>query len=101
MSPTSWQMAVRLMVQLRCAIRIHHSPKHCRRFPIMRLQTSSKYSCPISPGQRFTQSAEIEGFKVTVSGEHDGQAIVIHPSGHEFMAIGFRTVVSWKDPAFT
>ena len=54
-----------------------------------------------SPGQRFTRSEEIDGFKVTVSGEHDGQAIVIHPSGHEFLVVGYRTAVSWKDPAFT
>jgi hypothetical protein len=53
------------------------------------------------PGQRFTRSEEIDGFKVTVGGEHDGQAIVIHPSGHEFLAIGFRTAVSWTDPAFS
>ena len=54
-----------------------------------------------SPGQKFTQSAEIEGFKVTVSGEHDGQAIVIHPSGHEFLVVGYRTSVSWGDSAFS
>jgi hypothetical protein len=54
-----------------------------------------------SPGQRFTRSEEIEGFRVMVSGEHDGQAIVIHPSGHEFLAVGYRTAVSWTDPAFS
>ena len=53
-----------------------------------------------SPGQRFTETADINGAKVTVSGEHDGQAIVIHPSGHEFLVVGYRASVSWDDPAF-
>jgi hypothetical protein len=53
-----------------------------------------------SPGQRFTETADVNGSKVTVSGEHDGQAIVIHPSGHEFLVVGYRTSVSWDDPAF-
>ncbi|HZQ19329.1 MAG TPA: hypothetical protein VFA90_11440 [Terriglobales bacterium] len=53
-----------------------------------------------SPGQRFTESAEVNGAKVTVSGEHDGQAIVIHPSGHTFLVVGYRTSVLWNDPAF-
>ena len=52
------------------------------------------------PGQRFTESADVNGFKVTVSGEHDGEAIVIHPSGHEFLVLGYRTSVSWNDPSF-
>ncbi len=59
-----------------------------------------KVSMSNSPGQRFTQSGDINGFKVTVSGEHNGQVIVIHPSGHQFLAIGYRAEVSWQDPAF-
>jgi hypothetical protein len=54
-----------------------------------------------SPGQRFTRTDDIDGFEVTVSGENNGQAIVIHLSGHEFLAVGFRTAVSWKHAAFT
>src|SRR5215469_15565418 len=53
-----------------------------------------------SPGQRFTETTDINDAKVTVSGEHDGQAIVIHPSGHEFLIVGYRASVSWDDPAF-
>jgi hypothetical protein len=53
-----------------------------------------------SPGQRFAQTEEVNGAKVTVSGERDGQAIVIHPTGHEFLAVGYRSSVSLKDPAF-
>src|SRR5438046_10231651 len=54
-----------------------------------------------SPGERFTQSGEVNGAVVTVTGEHDGQAIVIHPSGHEFLVLGYRCQVSWKDTTFT
>lgn len=53
-----------------------------------------------SPGQRFTQTGDVNGDTVTVSGEHDGQAIVIHPSGHTFLVVGYRTSVSWSDPTF-
>jgi hypothetical protein len=54
-----------------------------------------------SPGHRFTQTADVGGFKITVTGEHNGQAMVIHSSGHEFLAVGYRCNVSWKDPAFS
>ena len=53
-----------------------------------------------SPGQRFTQNEDVNGFKVTVSAERNGQAIVIHPSGHDFLAVGYRSSVSWNDSAF-
>jgi len=54
-----------------------------------------------SPGQRFSQAEDMSGFKVTVSGENDGQAIMVHPDGREFLVVGFRTRVSWQDAAFT
>lgn len=54
-----------------------------------------------SPGQRFTRTEEIDGIEVTVSGEQNGQAMIIHLSGHELLALGFRTAVSWQDPAFS
>lgn len=53
-----------------------------------------------SPGQRFLQTENINSFKVAVGGEHDGQAIVVHPSGHEFLIVGFRAGVSLTDPSF-
>jgi len=53
-----------------------------------------------APGQRFSQTEDINGFKVSVNGEHNGQAIVIHPSDHEFLIVGFRSGVSLSDPAF-
>ena len=54
-----------------------------------------------SPGQPFTRTQDIGGFNVTVSSEKDGQAIVIHPGGHEFLVVGFRTRVSWQDAALS
>jgi Beta-galactosidase len=50
-----------------------------------------------SPGQRFTQTESVNGFKVRVRGEHDGKAIVIHLSDHNFLVIGYRANISWKD----
>jgi len=52
------------------------------------------------PGQRFTRSEGVNGFTTTVTGEREGQAIVIHPSGHEFLVVGYRCQVSWHDAAF-
>jgi Beta-galactosidase len=53
-----------------------------------------------SPGQRFSTTETINGFPVTVTGENNGQAIIIHPSGHEFLLVGYRANVSFTDPAF-
>jgi hypothetical protein len=53
-----------------------------------------------TPGQRFSQTEDSNGFRVTVGGEHNGQAIVIHPSDHEFLMVGFRSGVSLSDAAF-
>lgn len=52
------------------------------------------------PGRRFSQTEDVNGFKVTVTGENDGQAIVLHLSDHEFLLVGYRATVSFKDPAF-
>jgi hypothetical protein len=51
------------------------------------------------PGQRFSQTEELNGAKVTVTGERNGQAMVIHPSHHDFLMVGFRAAVSLSDPA--
>ena len=53
-----------------------------------------------SPGREFTQAENVNEFKVTVNGEKNGQTIVIHPTGHNFLAVGYRSRVSWSDPAF-
>jgi hypothetical protein len=52
------------------------------------------------PGERFVESADVNGFKVTVTGTDNGQAIVIHLSGRDFLIVGYRVTVSFKDPAF-
>jgi hypothetical protein len=52
------------------------------------------------PGKGFSESADVNGFEVQVSGSNEAQAIVIHPSGREFLLVGFRSSVTFKDPAF-
>jgi len=52
------------------------------------------------PRQRFSQTEDVNGLKVTVTGEDNGKAIVIHLSGHEFLLVGYRASVSFTDPAF-
>lgn len=53
-----------------------------------------------SPGQRFSQTEALNGAKVTVSGERNGQAIVIHPAEREFLVVGYRSMLTLSDPAF-
>jgi hypothetical protein len=53
-----------------------------------------------APDQRFSQTQDVNGLKVTVTGEHNGQAIVIHPSAYEFLMVGFRAGVSLTNSGF-
>jgi len=46
------------------------------------------------PGQEFSIIQDIRGSKVTVSGQDNGQAIVIHPAPNEFWVVGYRCHVS-------
>ena len=50
--------------------------------------------------QKFSQTEDVNGFKVTVTGEADGQVIALHPSDHEFLLVGYRASVSLNDPGF-
>jgi hypothetical protein len=52
------------------------------------------------PGQRFSQTEDVNGLRVTVTGKDNGKAIVMHLSGHEFLLVGYRASVSFNDPAF-
>ena len=52
------------------------------------------------PGQRFSQTEDVNGSRVIVTGESDGKAIVIHLSAHNFLLVGYRASVSFGDPAF-
>jgi hypothetical protein len=52
------------------------------------------------PGQKFSDTADVNGFTVTVAGEDNGQAIVVHPVAHEFLLVGYRSSISFKDPSF-
>jgi len=53
------------------------------------------------PGQIFSRNEEIGESSVSVKGAHDGQAIVIHTRGHEFLIAGFRASVDIKDATLT
>ena len=52
------------------------------------------------PGQRFSQTEDVNGLEATVTGENDGKAIVIHLSGHDSLVLGYRASVSFNDSAF-
>jgi hypothetical protein len=53
------------------------------------------------PGTSFQSTVDLEGTKVTVAGQDNGQAIVIRASGEEHFAVGYRTRVSiWDDTRF-
>ncbi len=52
------------------------------------------------PGQKFSETRDVNGFTVTVTGADNGQAIVIHPLGHEFLIIGYRCEVSFNSDDF-
>lgn len=54
-----------------------------------------------APGEQFSETERVNEFKVNVSGQDDGQAIIIHPGGHEFLVVGFRARVSWQDDTFS
>ena len=41
-----------------------------------------------SPGENFSTTEDVNGFPVTVTGENNGQAIVVHPAAHEFLLVG-------------
>jgi len=45
------------------------------------------------PGQRFSQTKDLDGVSVTVAGVNDGQAIAIRPAGREMLILGFRCKV--------
>jgi hypothetical protein len=51
------------------------------------------------PGERFSETADVNGSSVTVAGEDNGQAIVIHPAPRQFLFVGYRSTVSLGDPA--
>jgi hypothetical protein len=53
-----------------------------------------------APGQRFSQTEDVNGSRVTVTGENDAKAIVMHLSGHDFLVVGYRARVAFNDPAF-
>ena len=50
------------------------------------------------PGERFSETTEVEGIKVNVLGEENGQAILLHPSAREMVIVGYRCDIwVWND----
>jgi len=45
----------------------------------------------------FLQTETVNGSKVAVSGERDGKAIVIRLADRNFLVVGYRANISWKD----
>ena len=52
------------------------------------------------PGTQFSETKDVNGAQVSVSGVDNGQAIVIHPSGHQFLILGYRCWVTFRGPVF-
>lgn len=51
-------------------------------------------------GEKFSETKDINGAKVLVSGEDNGQAIVIHPAPDEFILVGYRCEVTLTEDMF-
>jgi hypothetical protein len=52
------------------------------------------------PGEKFSETKDVGGAEVVVSGEDNGQAIVIHRAPNEFILVGFRCDVTLTDDTF-
>ena len=52
------------------------------------------------PGEKFSETKEVGGAKAVVSGEDNGQAIVIHPAPNEFIHMGHPCDVTLTDDTF-
>jgi hypothetical protein len=70
--------------------------------PISYFAASDKlkvFMAPV-PAQRFASTQDVGGFSVKVDGDANGEAIVVHPAGHDFTIVGYRCGVTFKDPVF-
>ncbi len=52
------------------------------------------------PGERFSETKDVNGAKVLVSGADNGQAIVIHPAPNEFILVGYHCEVTLTEDMF-
>jgi len=52
------------------------------------------------PGQKFAHTEDVDGVKVTVKGEDNGQAILIRPTNHDLVFIGYGTEIVLQDDMF-
>jgi hypothetical protein len=53
------------------------------------------------PGQNFSSIKDVNGAKVKVGGDDNGQAIAIHPEPGEFLIVGYRCRVAIYGETFT
>ncbi len=53
------------------------------------------------PGQSFSGIKDVNGTKVKVGGEDNGQALIIHPEPSEFLIVGYRCHVTIYGEMFT
>ncbi len=50
------------------------------------------------PGEKYCDTAEMDGIRVAASGDENGQVIVVHSAANEFLIVGYRSDVSlWND----
>lgn len=50
------------------------------------------------PGEKYSDTAEMDGIRVAASGDDNGQVIVVHSGAREFLIVGYRSDVSlWND----
>jgi hypothetical protein len=50
-----------------------------------------------APGQKYTQTQEVNGFNITVAGDGDSKAIVIHPEGNRLLIVGYHCELTVND----
>jgi hypothetical protein len=52
------------------------------------------------PGEKFSETKDVLGAKVVVSGGDNGQVVVIHPAPNEFILVGYRCDVTLTNDVF-
>jgi len=52
------------------------------------------------PGEKYSDTAEMDGIRVAASGDENGQVIVVHSVASEFLIVGYRSDVSLWNAVF-
>jgi hypothetical protein len=56
--------------------------------------TNIKVFMSVQPGHKFADTRDMGGRKIFVEGQDNGQAIIIHTGGNEYIAAGYRCSIS-------